>query len=140
MTNWFRLLQWGLPSRNDRLPTEILHPLPSIFLFAQQEIELGISSKKICKHTLIRTNILAFKTLLLSTFFYVNKIEGRGKSTSQLPNWDISEPNAGLEKCGSRESLWNNNRNLSLYKVAFAEASPWIGSLPVYLQVKRMFK
>lgn len=53
--------------------------------------------------------------------------------TSQLPKCDISVSNAGLEKCWSRASLWNSKRNLSLYKAAFAEASPWMGRLPVFL-------
>jgi hypothetical protein len=53
--------------------------------------------------------------------------------TSQLPTCDLSVSNAGLEKCWSRASLWNNKRNLSLYKAAFAEASPWMGRLPVCL-------
>lgn len=57
--------------------------------------------------------------------------------TSQLPYSDTVLPKTGLEKRGSRESLWNNNRNLSLYRVAFAEASPWIGYFPTCLQTPK---
>jgi len=58
-------------------------------------------------------------------------------STSQLPKWENSDSKAGLEKCWSRESLWDNNRNLSLYKAAFADASPWIDKVPVCLEQKQ---
>lgn len=58
------------------------------------------------------------------------------KITSQLPKCDNSVSKAGLEKCSSRETLWNSKRNLSLYTAAFEDASPWTGSLPVYLGQK----